>query len=322
MDLNKDYITIILEDKVFSQRTPNSKFTEFDLEGVKQNSYDELPYEIKKIIDTIKNMEQNPDNFFKYEEVEDGIKITSIDNVNVPYIRIPEFINGKPVKYLGYEATMNIRFIEQIHLPKTIEALPQYGFKGLTKLRYINIPEKVKEIPNECFANCYLLKQINLENIKHIGAFAFDQCASLKEINLSNIITLNEHAFNNCVNITTANITGPITQISNASFNNCINLENLTLSKTISIIQNQAFANCGLKEFISPEGLVGIAYGAFKNNKIKYIHLNKKLKNIGEHAFTENNTEYIYMYSNTEYKASTFDSKNIIILDRKIEIER
>lgn len=59
-----NYLEIMSGNKIYSQRTPTSKFVEFSLDGIKQNTYEELPNKIKEISLDMIDMEQKSTKVF------------------------------------------------------------------------------------------------------------------------------------------------------------------------------------------------------------------------------------------------------------------
>lgn len=317
------YIEIILDNKIYTQRTPNSKLIKFNLEGVKEETYEELPSDVKMLIDVANNMEIFPDDYFKYTEKDGKIEITDIEDLELPYIRIPETIKGFPVTKLGPYAMKNLTYsVKQIQLPETLEEFSTGTFKSLLGLQHINIPKNIKKIPGECFYGCLSLKQINLENIEEILARAFENCDALKEIYLPKINYMDTKCFHYCGKLKKVEIKGELKEIAEQCFANCLELEDLRLPNSIKIIRFAAFQNCALPFFIAPENLLLIEGLSFDSNCIKVIHLNEELKTVQESAFTGNDIIDIQMYSTTSYRSNSFPSKSIDFIDKSESLER
>lgn len=285
----QNYFEIILEDKIYSQRTPNSKFIEFTLDGIKQNSYDELPFDIKEIIDTANDMQLNPKKYFDYIALKDDtIAIIEVIPTKSQYIRIPEAIDGKPVTMLGPELCRNIKdTVTQFQLPETITAFSDNTFGYCEKLKYVNIPEQVKHIPEYCFIKCINLRKIDLENIETIGEQAFKECHSLKEIKLNKIKNMDTAVFYYCANLQSIEINSDdLEEISDGTFMRCDKLTKLKLSDNIKIIGKSSFRGCtSLSLFVGPKNLEKIKDMAFSGNQLQNITLYDKLEEIGKLSF-------------------------------------
>lgn len=318
------YLEIILKNKIYSQRTPNSKVIEFNLNGVKQKSYDELPKDIKEIIDEIKDMEENPEKYFTYKFVDDTVRITNIKKFNTPFLKIPDTIHNCPVTHINMdlETKQNLKNIIQIQLPKHLKVLPDFAFKNLYELKYIILPKDLKEIPNSCCERCRSLEYINLENIEYIGSSAFESCVSLKSIILKNINKLKPKCFSGCIKLKTAIIEGTINTIEKSAFENCVKLQEAILPDTIEKIEEAAFCNCNLNVFTAPKNLDSIGLDAFFGNDLNEVILNEKLSKIGNTAFEMNKFKTVKLSPNTIIKDDTFDENVSIIPIEKDDLER
>lgn len=326
--MKNDNYCIILEDKIYSQRTPNSKFTEFDLKGVKQRTYEELPTEIKDIININEDIQKNPKKYFKYFINNDFIIIEKINNIDIPYIKIPDYIEGLPVGLLEANLCVDIRdTIQQIQIPETVKQFSPFSFANCKKLNHINMPEKLWFIPEHCFENCFQLKDVNLENIKEIYASAFASCCSLKKLNLENVESLSDFSFINCSGLENVTIGQKIKAISEGCFMNCHRLKTLNLSDTLETICKHAFQGCNqLKNFIAPKNLKKIYQMAFYQNDLDIIILNDNLDLVEQRAFTSilaNNTK-VTVGTNTKYFNNSFSKGSIIETNKqeKCDIER
>lgn len=315
--MKSEYITIFLDNKIYSQRTPTSKFIEFSLDGIKQNSFEELPIQIKEMVDIAKDMEQNPDKYFTYKEKDGEIEITSIKYIDSPYIRIPEFIENLPVTTLGSYISMGLRNnIEQIQLPDTLQYFNNNTFNGLASLKHINIPKNITTIPTYCFNNCTNLTTINLEYIKRIEANAFKNCYALKELNLKNISVLLPFAFQDCKNLKKITLQGTIRGIGRYCFNGCDSLKEINLPDSIEIIHDYAFNNCALTSFTAPKKLNIIGVSAFANNKLTSLNLNENLRHIYKNAFEGNKISSFKVPETISYHPDAFANQQITDLER------
>lgn len=327
-----DYLTIIFEDKIYSQRTPTSKFVEFDIRGTKIDSYEELPIEIKDIVNINKEIEEHPSNFLEYEMVKTGWKITRIHSSAGTHIKIPQLIDNIPVVELGSNIFEGIfHQPEQVMLPDTIERFYEQTFKYADRLRHVNIPPMVTEIPALCFYGCYKINNLNLSNITKIGSNAFEDCMSLTSANLSNAETiqnsaftqcsalkkvtfsdkltfLGTHAFVSCSELNNIELPDSLHILEERTFERCYSLEKIKLPKDLLSIEGNCFKNCfNLISFDAPESLEVIKSSAFYSAGIESVHLNEKLKAIGPMAFAKcGNIKNIYIYSTTNYEHSSF----------------
>ena len=330
-------LEVFLGDRIYTQRTPNSKIVEFSLEGEKINTYDELPQKIKDIIELNENMENFPDDYFEYEIKNNEVEIISLkdcSDIN-DYIKIPDTIKGYPVTKMKsiFSPTQKKR-IKQIQLPDSINKISFEAFAGFEKLEEINIPKSLKSLPTNCFRGCYSLTHIELNNLEKIGSGAFLNCRKLRKIDLSNVAELGEKIFCECASLESVKLPSNITILPDYTFYECKKLKKVNLSDQIKLIGKSAFCGCEcleeinipkqlirieqnafreseIKVFNAPENLKNIKQGAFWHSAIEEINLNKQLETIGEFAFSHcKKIKKISMYENTYYDKDAFDYVN------------
>lgn len=128
----------------------------------------------------------------------------------------------------------------------------QSTFKGCVNLTSVVLPDSVKQINHQVFADCSSLSFVNLENqnLENIWLGAFLNCTSLSgEVDLPNLKSLATSAFA-ATGITKVKSLGNITSIgggwgaNEGVFQNCVNLSFVRLPKTLTSIGIQAFYNC------------------------------------------------------------------------------
>lgn len=318
------YIEIFLDDKIYAQRTPTSKFIRFNKNGIKEKSYEELPDSLKEFVDTAKDMERNPDYYFTYEVKDGQAEILDIKNFNLPYLKIPETINNLPVYKINKTAFNKsfARNLYQVQLPDTITCFDDNCFNGMYSLRFVNIPVLLKEIPKYCFNKCYNLRNVNLENIKVINSSAFSECNSITKIYLPNIEHLDSSCFYGCSSLKEVYLNDELTIIPNLCFSMCFDLSKINFPNALERVESLAFVSCNIEEFIAPENLKHIKDSAFATSALKRIRLNKKLETIGDDAFAECEDAEVIMYATTKYEKKSFRTKNIKILGKAPDIER
>jgi len=87
-----------------------------------------------------------------------------------------ETIDLSQTKVLGHHAFSsvagNTNFMKEVDL-SNIEEMGPGVFSGRDALEKVILGDKLKVIPEQAFANCYNLTEINLENIEEIGEYAF-----------------------------------------------------------------------------------------------------------------------------------------------------
>lgn len=94
------------------------------------------------------------------------------------------------------------------------------GFKELTDLTSVTIPEGVTSINSEAFIDCTGLKTVNIpESVKSIAREAFYGCTSLTSIIIpEGVQSIGESAFCLCTSLETAEIPSTITSVGSSAF--------------------------------------------------------------------------------------------------------
>lgn len=293
-----NFLEIKIYDKIYIQRSEFGKIQEFTLDGVKTNTYEELPAEIKKIINLSLEMEQNPDDFFEYCEVEGGLRLTYIkDNPEIKnFIKIPESINGMPIVELGSGTLLADKNlygrIEQIQLPDTIRKINKKCFAMMYNLKLVNTPKNLKILEARVFQDCSSLIEFDTSNVEEIGTSCFAQCKNIKEMNLEKA-KISSDIFVNCEKLETIKLSDKLTFIPSGFANNCRTLTNINLPDTITHIYDFAFLNCrklNLEKL--PKNLIEICNKAFAKTAFKKLILLDKVK-VGEDAFMCSDLEHI-----------------------------
>jgi hypothetical protein len=113
------------------------------------------------------------------------------------------------------------------------------------------LPNNLTSIEAGAFSGCQNLKRVDLGKMTVIPYSAFSGCKSLEYIDLSNVTIVNSLAFGECTK-----------------------LKRVTFGSGLLLIGDMAFTGSGLEEFIAPESLASIGYGAFTGDKsLKKVYI-------------------------------------------------
>ena len=102
--------------------------------------------------------------------------------------------------------------------------------------------DRVKNIGNYTFQNCFSLTAVNFPVCTNISGFAFNTCSGLVTISFPVCITIGSNAFNRCSSLIEANFPVCIT-IGSSAFNSCYSLTTADFPKC-TIINDYAFNAC------------------------------------------------------------------------------
>lgn len=169
----------------------------------------------------------------------------------------------------------------------------EYIPNSLCKYMYndsIRLPETVKEIGAEAFANCNRLQKINIpESVTRIGAGAFANSKKLKQLVLpSSLKELPEQLCNQCLALDSVKLPAGLTVIPQKAFSGCA-LRRVTIPNSVTNIGNNAFSNCPLDTVVFPTSLNVLGDGVFNQLNLttspKHLVLNDRLVATGMSTF-------------------------------------
>ncbi len=157
-----------------------------------------------------------------------------------------------------YPPFHNLSNITNFSFGENVETIPYYLCDGLSGLKSIIIPSKMKRFGyNYAFNGCSNLTSVTLNSNSVLNDydFAYETYGSyslrdvfgsnVKEYIIGNGVTsIGNYAFVKCYNLTSITIPNSVTSIGYKSFCYCTNLDTLSLGKNISQYGDQAFAGC------------------------------------------------------------------------------
>jgi len=203
---------------------------------------------------------------------------------------IPEKIDGKTVKKIGYGAFAECKSIETLVIPETITTIENYSFSQCSQLQTIEIPDSVVALGQYAFAGCSSMKNLKLpKGIKEIPYGVFFDCINLKSVEIpEGIQTIGGMVFGNCKSLDNINLPSTITFVGGSAFTNCISLKSISLPEGVKVLGASAFKGClGLEEIILPDTLVSVGQSAFQDCiSIESISLPESITGIGYAAFS------------------------------------
>lgn len=136
----------------------------------------------------------------------------------------------------------------------TITSIPYYTFQNCTKLKTVEIPEKVTAIGQYAFYECTSLESVKLpEGLNSIGAYSFYKTSNLKLIDFpESLRNIGNFAFQYS-GLTSIVLPKALTTAGSGCFANCSSATDLTLSAVISSYTSNQFSSCtGIKNITCP----------------------------------------------------------------------
>ena len=141
------------------------------------------------------------DGTFTYEVYGDTVEIVGLlDGDLEGTMKIPEYIDGKPVTRIQSYAFSFAYGIEEVYIPSTVTSIGLYAFEGCENLRSVYMGDGVEIIEDWAFSGCYALETVELsESLIEIRSFSFNDCRSLGSITIPQSVTLiDPYVFDGC----------------------------------------------------------------------------------------------------------------------------
>lgn len=167
---------------------------------------------------------------FSYSIVEHSIKITAYHG-NASILRIPEFIEGLPVREIGDMAFYESTTISEVIIPSGVLTIGIGAFSRATLLAGITIPNSVISIGDAAFYGATALSTIILpDGVTEISNYMFKGATSLTNIVIPNSVTsIGFEAFYGASAITSINISNSVTNIGIAAFDDTESLVSINV---------------------------------------------------------------------------------------------
>lgn len=302
-----------VDDKVYCEIRNYNKFTGY-LTGPLESGYSSLVYDADDDVyyaDTYwENCYYNSDiSYF----VLNNIRIVYMDNteieINEDYVdyAFTEMPQGLYYtwnsEYNGYEVNYRLKktcTATNISIPSTyngnkVVSIANKGFRNISSLTSITLPDTIRHIGDSAFASCTSLTTIEIPNgVTNIGEDAFYYCSRLKSILMpKSVSSIGYMAFYGCNNI--ESITVPFvgkTEDGDTSFDYIFgyslpdSLKKVTITGG-TVIGAESFSGCGgLSDISLPNTILRIERNAFENCVgIVHIDLPNSINYIGDRAF-------------------------------------
>lgn len=239
---------------------------------------------------------------------EDGTLIasseTSTGNIDGFYndatVKRVELMGGATeLTWTGFAAT-DLPNVEEIVLSPAMHKLGNEVFKGLTKLKNINL-ENVDSIGQNCFKGCTALKNINLSAVKFIDNNAFEGCSALTDVNITgNGAKLRNFLFKNCTGLKRVELVGlDPTYTPGGAFNGCTALESVKLEGTAMTVGESMFKDC---------------------SALSVVSLGSDCRSVGSKAFANTGVDTIYASSPTPASLSADAFENVTLANIHVRV--
>ena len=185
------------------------------------------------------------------------------------------------------ENAFELSMLESVTLPEGLIEIGDMAFM-LSNLNAVEFPATLVTLGESAFASSTQLEELNLNNLRGMGAKSFRMCSRLSEVKFGkNLRSIGEHAFSNCSSLEVLEINGDQLEIGTSAFEYCRNLKSVDFGDGVYGLGAAAFAVCdSLVNIYFGSSVQSIGFGAFNNcTALKEVEINSKTEWIGPGAF-------------------------------------
>ncbi len=184
------------------------------------------------------------------------------------------------------------RYIYTYHGPQLVnidlssaEKIGQYAFSYCRELTDVKLGEAITVIPEYAFAGCDSIKNINLENIERIRAYAFMECG-FESLDMTSVADIDEYAFVSNRELQSIKLGETVAEIGEGAFAYCDPLATIENLSACGAIGDYAFAYTAITE-ADLTGATEIGTHAFiKEEKTPFkVTLGSNLVSLGDNPF-------------------------------------
>lgn len=203
-------------------------------------------------------------------------------------IIVPEVIGNYTVTSLK-KTFYKKRQIKSVTVPKTVKEIGEETFFDCDMLREVVLNQGLEIIGSNAFFWCEKLEKIDIpDTVKEIGKGAWQGCKKLTEIKLPDGLTcLEDSLFSSCYSLKTVSVPDSVSEIGDGVFCMCSQLAEFKFPNGVTKIGSMAFYGCrNLKEITIPTSVKTIDNSAFEGcSGIKNIAIPEGVTKIGDKAF-------------------------------------
>lgn len=211
-----------------------------------------------------------------------GIKHITVENLNS--------IKGTEKVFSGcHQLTEAVIEVRGANIPQDVKEIPEELFSHcsrLEKVLFTGMTDKITSIGFAAFADTALKEFTIPENVKKIGNMAFFKTEQLTEITLpEKLKTIGRQTFSES-GLKSITLPDSVEFTETECFRDCYNLEEVTLPAKEFVVPDKMFMNCtALKKVNNADKIVQLGkYAFYGANSLKQVDLSSAV-NIGGSAF-------------------------------------
>ena len=203
-------------------------------------------------------------------------------------VAIPDSLDGYPVTVIGKGAFAENKALRFLSIPEGVREIGDGAFRLCVELASVVIPEGAVSIGREAFKDCRSLCAVTLpSSLGEIGAEAFRGCCALKKIAVpKGVNLLPERALSGCSSLAEVSLPETLQEIGYGALSKCVALTGVHVPPQVKTIGGDAFFSCAaLADVMLPDGLESIGDRAFYGcAALTRLNLPASLREIGSGA--------------------------------------
>lgn len=162
------------------------------------------------------------------------------------HIKIPEEIEGVPVKCIGGCAFCGCKGLTGVTIPDGIGWIGESAFTAAANLNYVKIPTSVRGIAECAFSCCGRLWSVEIpEGVMWVGFSAFVMCYSLVRVTIpSTLESIPRWMFSDCCSLLSVKISPGVRSIEGCAFSGCRALRRVMIPESMTNVGKYAFSGC------------------------------------------------------------------------------
>lgn len=224
--------------------------------------------------ETVHNPGKNYGDLFTYGKSSqgDGMTVNGYTGKDENVVIFQNRANGKQVIEVG-DALFDGKDVEEAIITDGYLYIGKRAFAGNTRLHQVVMPYTLLEIGDYAFENCSRLKRVNLtERLEGIGEGAFTGTGLKTIIFPNSLYHIGAGAFSGCSDIDRIEIPAGIDTLPDRVFDGCTNLKKITLNEGLTEIGDRAFGGCRSLDIVTvPDSVKKIGDTAFDGTHDKFI---------------------------------------------------
>ena len=230
---------------------------------------------------------QYTDDGVLYTMYADHAEISGYQGENAA-VAVPETVQGLPVTAVA-DGAFSGTLVRHVELPETVRRIGTEAFAECKRLVVVTFSDELSEIGRDAFRGTFWMRaKLKTKEPVTAGRVLLDASNCKGSVRISDEITaIAPGAFSGNTEVTDVRLHAGITEICEGAFSGCTGLTRLVLPEGITEIPAEMCAGCTALTAVSlPESLKKIGAGAFRETALVYLSLPESITGIEPETFS------------------------------------